>query len=82
VYGVMNADKVRQLRARKGMSKRDLAIAAGVSESTARRVELGARVQGETAWKVAGVFGLHPRDIGRPYRRPADRSKARLYLVR
>jgi transcriptional regulator with XRE-family HTH domain len=80
VYGVMNSKRVRELRRREGMSRRDLAIAAGISPSTARRVERGARVQGATAWKVAGVFGLHPHDIARPADWPADGP--RLYLVR
>jgi len=80
VYGVVNSERVRQLRKREGMSKRDLAIAAGISLSTARRVERGAPVQPETVWKVAGVFGLHPQDIARAVRRPAERRG--LHLVR
>jgi transcriptional regulator with XRE-family HTH domain len=80
MYARMYADKVKELRRRRGMGTRDLAIAAEISASTARRAERGAPVRAETVWKVAGVFGLEAQDIARPYRRPADRP--RLYLVR
>jgi hypothetical protein len=33
---------------------------------TARSVERGHRVRAATAWRVARVFGLHPKEIGRP----------------
>jgi transcriptional regulator with XRE-family HTH domain len=79
MYARMNADKVKALRARRGMSRKDLADAAGISLSTARNAERGAMVRGRTVRKVAGVFGLRPQDIARPVRRRAGRP--RLYLV-
>jgi DNA-binding XRE family transcriptional regulator len=39
VYVVMNGERVQSLREEKGLSKRGLAAAAGVSEATLRRVE-------------------------------------------
>jgi DNA-binding XRE family transcriptional regulator len=66
MYAVMYADKVKELREEKGLSRRGLAVAAGISESTARSVEREAAVQSATAWKVARVFGVEGRDIARP----------------
>jgi hypothetical protein len=34
--------------------------------STLRNVERGGRVRAATGWRVARVFGLHPKEIGRP----------------
>ena len=79
MYARMNADKVRQLRARHGMSRKELADAAGICAATARNAERRGAVRYSTAWKVAGVFGLHPRDIARPGYRPGSRPQ--LYLV-
>lgn len=79
MYAVMNSNRVRQLRKQRGMNRRDLATQAGISESTARRVERGSPVQASTVWKVAGVFGLEARDIARPVHQRVGR--ARLYLV-
>ena len=36
---VMNAERVRELREQKGMTRRDLAAVAGISVKTVRRVE-------------------------------------------
>lgn len=41
MYVAMNPERVRELRGLRGMSKRELAAEAGVSETTARRVERG-----------------------------------------
>ena len=76
MYAVMNSERVRKLREEKGMSRRDLADAAGISESTARNAERAAVVASATAWKVASVFGLEARDIARPVDWPADRSES------
>ena len=53
MYGVMNSERVRELCEEKGMSRRDLADAAGISLSTARNAERGAVVQGRTVHKIA-----------------------------
>ena len=39
MYVVMNSERVRSLREEKGLSRRGLAAAAGVSDATLRRVE-------------------------------------------
>ena len=76
MFAVMNSKRVQELREKKGLSRQKLAAAAGISLSTANRVEREEPVQVATAWKVAGAFGMHPRDIARPADRP------RLYIVR
>jgi DNA-binding XRE family transcriptional regulator len=80
MYARMNADKVKALRARRGMTRKDLADAAGISVATARNAERKVTVRASTVWKIARVFGLEARDIARPVRRPSERP--RLYLVR
>lgn len=58
------------MRQERGLSRQVLAREAGVGVSTLRSVERGERVQAKTGWRVARVFGLHPKEIGRPA--PAD----------
>jgi transcriptional regulator with XRE-family HTH domain len=70
VYAVMNSKRLEELREEKGLSKRELAEAAGISMKTLRRVESEKPVRKATAWKVAGVFGVHPRSIGQSYWKP------------
>jgi transcriptional regulator with XRE-family HTH domain len=66
VYVVMNADRVRELREEKGMTRRDLAGAAGISAETARRVERAEPVYFRTGRAVAEALGVEPsRDLGR-----------------
>jgi len=57
---VMNGQQVRSLRREKGLSKRDLAAAAGVSENTARRVEREEPVTFRTGRAVVGALGVGP----------------------
>jgi transcriptional regulator with XRE-family HTH domain len=73
MYVAMNPSRVRELREEKGMSKRDLATAAGISLTTAKRVERGLPVRFPTGRKVLAVFGEKPSlELGRPVpRRPA-----------
>jgi DNA-binding XRE family transcriptional regulator len=78
MYARMNADKVKALRARRGMSRKDLAAAADISLETVKNAERKATVQAATVWKVARVFGLEARDIARPAHRPADRQHLRV----
>jgi transcriptional regulator with XRE-family HTH domain len=63
MYAKMNGEKIQEMRAEKGLSRPELARKAGVAEST---LERGQRVRRKTGWKVARVFGIHPREIGRP----------------
>ncbi len=66
----LNAERVRSLRLEHGMTKRDLARAAGISESTARSAERGIPVRGATGRKVARVLGVDPpQSLGRVARR-------------
>jgi len=52
------------------MSKRDLAAAAGISLTTAKRVERGLPVRYPTGRKVLAVFGEKPSpSLGRTVRR-------------
>jgi transcriptional regulator with XRE-family HTH domain len=74
MYAVMNSERMRKLREAKGMSRRDLADAAGISESTAGNAERGAVVQGETVHKVAEALGV---DVTPSLARPASRPNFR-----
>jgi transcriptional regulator with XRE-family HTH domain len=66
VYMVMNAERVQELRAQNGMTRRDLAGAAGISAQTVRRVELEEPVYFRTGRAVAEALGVEPsRDLGR-----------------
>jgi transcriptional regulator with XRE-family HTH domain len=66
VYAVMDGEKIEAMRQERGLSRQQLAQDAGVTTSTVRSAEHGQRIRAKTAWKVARVFGLHPREIGRP----------------
>jgi transcriptional regulator with XRE-family HTH domain len=65
VYGVMNGEKIEAMRRERGLSRQELAREAGISAGTVARVERGDRVRSRTGWRVARVFGMHPKDIGR-----------------
>ena len=66
MYVVMNRERVQELREEKGMTRRDLAGAAGISAQTARRVELEEPVYFRTGRAVAKALGVEPsRDLGR-----------------
>lgn len=66
MYVVMNAERVRSLREQKGMTRRDLAGAAGVSVQTASRAEREEPVTFRTGRAVADALGVAPsRDLGR-----------------
>jgi DNA-binding XRE family transcriptional regulator len=68
VYAVMDGEKIEEMRQERGLSRRELAQEAGISVETVRSVERGERVRAKTGWKVARVFGVHPREIGRSAR--------------
>ena len=59
----MNADKVRALREEMCWSRRDFAVTAGLSETTARRAERWQPVRVKTASKIGAAFGSNPRTI-------------------
>jgi transcriptional regulator with XRE-family HTH domain len=60
VYVVMNSQRVQELREQKGMSKRALAGVAGISVSTARRVEREVPVTFRTGRAVDDALGVEP----------------------
>ena len=60
MYVVMNGERVRNLREEKGLSKRGLAAAAGVSVKTARNVEREVPVAFRTGRAVANALGVEP----------------------
>ena len=64
-------EQVKTLREERGMIKRDIAAAAGVSPRTAWNVERGAPVRSKTARAVAAALGVAPpQPLGRPAHRP------------
>jgi transcriptional regulator with XRE-family HTH domain len=66
VYVKMNTERVRELREAKGLSKRGLASAAGISAETVRRAEREEPVFFSTGRKVAEVLGVEPSpELGR-----------------
>jgi transcriptional regulator with XRE-family HTH domain len=71
VYVELYPEKVRALREERGMSKRDLATAAGISKKTARNAECGEPVRSKTARSVADALAVDPpQRLGRPAHRP------------
>jgi transcriptional regulator with XRE-family HTH domain len=69
VYVLMNSERVEELREAKGLSKRDLAVAAGISATTAERAESGEPVRFSTGRKVAAALGVESSQTpGRPLR--------------
>ena len=71
MYVELYPKRVKALREERGMSKRDLATAAGVSKKTARNAKRGLPVRLKTARSVAAALGADPpQRIGRPAQRP------------
>jgi transcriptional regulator with XRE-family HTH domain len=68
VYVAIDGPRVRALREQRGMARRELAKAAGLGAATVANLERSANVRLRTARKVGAVFGLHPREFGRPAR--------------
>jgi transcriptional regulator with XRE-family HTH domain len=60
VYLMMNSERVEELRAERGLSKRALAAEAGISLKTVRRLEREAPVTFRTGCAVAGALGVEP----------------------
>jgi DNA-binding XRE family transcriptional regulator len=61
-----HVEEIEAMRQERGLSRQGLAQEAGIAVETVVRVERGHRVRRKTGWKVAQVFGVHPREIGRP----------------
>ena len=72
MYVVLYPERVKALREEQGMTKRDLATAAGISTKTASNAERGLPVRSKTARSVAQAWGVEPlQRLGRPSRDPA-----------
>ncbi len=70
MYVELYPERVKTLREERGMSKRDLAVAAGILKKTARNAERGLPVRSKTARKVATALGVDPpQPLGRPAHR-------------
>jgi transcriptional regulator with XRE-family HTH domain len=54
---------LREARVNRGLSRRELAQAAGVGRETIRRLELGHRVHPASAKKVADLFNVQATDL-------------------
>ena len=71
MYVELFPEKVTALREERGMTKKDLAAAAGISKTTGRNAERGKPVSTKTARGVATALGVYPlQRLGRPSRRP------------
>jgi DNA-binding XRE family transcriptional regulator len=66
MYVVMSSEKIEAMRQERGLSRQGLAREAGLAVATVGSVERGERVRVKTARSVARVFGMHPKEIGRP----------------
>jgi transcriptional regulator with XRE-family HTH domain len=64
----MDGEKIEAMRQERGLSRQELAQEAGVVVETVARVERGERVRAKTGWRVARVFGVHPKSLGRAAR--------------
>jgi transcriptional regulator with XRE-family HTH domain len=60
VYVVMSRERVQELREERGLSKRALADAAGVSAETVRRAEREEPVRFSTGHALAEALGVGP----------------------
>ena len=70
MYVGLYLERVKTLREGRGMTKRDLAAAAGVSMTTAGNAERGEPVRSNTARKVARALGVEPpQRLSHPARR-------------
>ena len=71
MYVELYGENVKALREEWGMTKRDLAEAAGISTTTARNAERGEPVSVPTARSVAAVLRVNPpQRLGQPANRP------------
>ncbi len=69
---MMNGRRVEELREEKGLSRKELAEAAGISEAALRSVVREERVMVRTAKKVGTVLGVDPRAIAQVYYAPEE----------
>jgi transcriptional regulator with XRE-family HTH domain len=71
MYVELYPERVKALREERGMTKRDLAAAAGISKTTARNAKRGAPVRTKTERSVAAALAVDPpQRLGRPAHRP------------
>jgi transcriptional regulator with XRE-family HTH domain len=68
VHVIMNGAEVTRLREEQGLSKKDLAKKAGVSEPTIARAEDSQRMFPATARLLGAALGVDARSLGRKAR--------------
>jgi transcriptional regulator with XRE-family HTH domain len=66
MYAVMDGERIQEMREECGLSRQEFAREAGIAVDTVARVERSERVQAKTGWRVARVFGVHPKEMGTP----------------
>jgi transcriptional regulator with XRE-family HTH domain len=59
----VDVDKLVELRINQGLSQRELAQKANVSNQSVSKLERGGRVRPATLKKIADVFGVKPMDL-------------------
>jgi transcriptional regulator with XRE-family HTH domain len=59
----VDVDKLVELRINEGLSQRELAQKANVSNQSVSKLERGGRVRPATLKKIADVFGVKPMDL-------------------
>ena len=55
--------RLREFREREALSQRDLALRAGVSPDTVRRLEAGEVARHVTTRRLAAALGIKPSDL-------------------
>ena len=60
---ILAVKKLKEIREKKALSMRDLALKAGISPSTIVRIENGLPVRHITKRKIAKALGVEPNSI-------------------
>jgi DNA-binding XRE family transcriptional regulator len=75
MYAVMDGEKIQEMRAERGLSRRQFAQAVGLAQSTLRSAEQGGTVRLLTVRKLAAYFGTQPKEIARPQHKRGGQSR-------
>jgi len=59
----VDLEKLRELRVNQGLTQRQLARKAGISNTTLAKIEHGGGAMPPTLKKLAGVLGVKPVDL-------------------
>jgi transcriptional regulator with XRE-family HTH domain len=68
VFVAIDGPRARARREQRGMARRELAKAAGLSGATVANLERSANVRLRSARRLAAAFGVRPQEVGRPVR--------------